>query len=80
MPVVGEIYKTKKGKVHLGHKDSEVLGVNKGLVWYFQDPIIFSYEKREYYHYEIVTIDRFWRMHEELPEEDINLKTKILRN
>ena len=66
MPVVGEIYKTKKGKVYLGHKDSEVLGVNKGLVWYFQDPTIFSYEKREYYHYEIVTIDRFWRTHEEL--------------
>ncbi len=66
MPVVGKIYKTKKGKVYLGHKDSEVLGVNKGLVWYFQDPTIFSYEKREYYHYEIVTIDRFWRTHEEL--------------
>jgi hypothetical protein len=72
IPVVGEIYKTKKGKVYPGHKDSEVLGVNKGLVWHFQDPAIFSYEKREYHHYEIVTIDRFWTTHEELAEEDIN--------
>jgi hypothetical protein len=70
MPVVGKIYKTKKGKVHLGHKDSEVLGVNKDLVWHFQDPAIFSYEKREYHHYEIVTIDRFWTTHEELPEDN----------
>jgi hypothetical protein len=68
-PVVGKIYKTKKEKVYVGHKDSEVLGVNKGLVWYFQDPKIFS-KCEEYYHYEIVTIDRFWRTHEELPDSN----------
>jgi len=75
-PVVGKIYKTKKEKVYVGHKDSEVLGVNKGLVWYFQDPKIFS-KCEEYYHYEIVTIDRFWRTHEELAEDSLQKTTHL---
>jgi hypothetical protein len=74
IPVVGEIYKTKKGKVCLGHKDSEVLSVNKALIWYFQNPTM----REEYYHYEIVTIDRFWRTHEELVSN--KLLFQLLKN
>jgi hypothetical protein len=68
---VGNIYKTKKDKVFLGHENSEILGINKGLIWYLPNPARFSYEYSEYYPYEVVKIDKFWQQHEEIPDSNL---------